>query len=146
MRAFKLILSLICIGLLSCKDPSSVRRYSIKELLDAEGVSGNGASDAQYFPGLPTKSRLTALNASYDTGFVNGMMYCIMSKDSSKQFDGLRDLYAQCKNDQSKCEYLYNALKSINSACVGLGPNCTITKAYVPYLVHLCYVMGGYKV
>ena len=149
MRAFNILIALMCFGLFACRDPSvsgSTRGDIIR------GYTGAGfdfentdfTSEAQYIPGLPTPARLAAYNANYDTAFVNGMMYCIMSKDATKQFDSLRDLYRQCRTDQTKCATLQFALNEINNACNRLGSECTITKAYVPYLVHLCYTIGGY--
>lgn len=149
MRVFNILIALMCFGILACRDPSvsgSTRGDIIR------GYTGAGfdfentdfTSEAQYIPGLPTPARLAAYNANYDTAFVNGMMYCIMSKDATKQFDSLRDLYRQCRTDQTKCATLQFALNEINNACKRLGSECTITKAYVPYLVHLCYTIGGY--
>ena len=150
MRAFNTFIALMCFGLFACRDPSvsgSTRGDIIR------GYTGAGfdfentdfTSEAQYIPGLPTQARLAAYNANYDTAFVNGMMYCIMSKDATKQFDWLREQYKQCRVDQTKCASVQGALQSINSACLSIGEHCTITEAYIPYLVHLCYTIGGYK-
>ena len=150
MRAFNILIALMCFGLFACRDPSvsgSTRGDIIR------GYTGAGfdfentdfTSEAQYIPGLPTQARLAAYNANYDTAFVNGMMYCIMSKDATKQFDWLREQYKQCRVDQTKCASVQGALQSINSACLSIGEHCKITEAYVPYLVHLCYTIGGYK-
>lgn len=146
MKAFNIFIVLMCLGLMACRDPSessSTRRDIINSWID-DSETSDFTSEAQYIPGLPTQARLAAYNANYDTAFVNGMMYCIMSKDATKQFDSLRDLYKQCRTDQSKCVTLQGALQSINSACLSIGTHCKITEAYVPYLVHLCYTLGGY--
>ena len=81
MKAFKIFIVLMCLGLMACRDPSessSTRRDIINSWID-DSETSDFTSEAQYIPGLPTQARLAAYNANYDTAFVNRMMYCIMS-------------------------------------------------------------------